>query len=54
VSTLCSSFETNFAKILFISGGKLVTSYIKKNGKGPKCGDCGSTLAGVRVEDETD
>lgn len=33
----------------FWAGGKLVLAYTKKQGKAPKCGDCGSTLAGVSI-----
>ncbi|KAI9024702.1 60S ribosomal protein L34 [Hyaloraphidium curvatum] len=39
--------KSNRTRIVKTPGGKHVLSYTKKLGKGPKCGDCGSTLAGI-------
>lgn len=40
--------QSNKAKVIKTPGGKLVAHYHKKSAKGPRCGDCGISLPGVR------
>jgi len=44
-----SSYHTqaNTTKIVKTPGGRLSVHYKKKTGDRPKCGDCGSALAGI-------
>ena len=41
---------SNKAKVVKTPGGKLVAHYHKKSAKGPRCGDCGISLPGVRAK----
>jgi large subunit ribosomal protein L34e len=40
--------KSNKVRIVKTPGGELRYLHIKKRGTAPKCGDCGSKLAGVR------
>jgi large subunit ribosomal protein L34e len=39
--------SSNKTKVVKTPGGKLIYHYIKKQAKGPRCGDCGSKLSGI-------
>lgn len=39
--------KSNHIRPIKTPGGKLVAKYIKKQGNGPKCGDCGARLPGI-------
>ncbi|KAJ3616068.1 hypothetical protein Zmor_012085 [Zophobas morio] len=41
--------RSNKFKIVKTPGARLVISYLKKKGSVPKCGDCGSQLAGLKA-----
>jgi len=38
---------SNRTRVVKTPGGKLTVQYVKKKGKGPRCGDCGHSIAGV-------
>lgn len=40
--------RSNKTRVVRTPGNRLTLHYIKKKAKGPRCGDCGSVLAGVR------
>jgi len=50
VCCFCDGLFISFAMDFSVRtpGGKLVYHYKKKKGKGPRCGDCGTKLRGVR------
>jgi len=39
--------RSNKTRVVRTPGNRLTLHYIKKKAKGPRCGDCGSTLAGI-------
>jgi len=39
--------RSNRVRIVKTPGGRLVYHHLKKRGTNPKCGDCGSALAGI-------
>eukprot|EP01090_Pellita_catalonica_P018615 TRINITY_DN606_c0_g1_i3.p1 TRINITY_DN606_c0_g1~~TRINITY_DN606_c0_g1_i3.p1 ORF type:complete len:116 (+),score=11.68 TRINITY_DN606_c0_g1_i3:117-464(+) len=39
---------SNRTRVVKTPGGKLTVQYVKKRSKGPKCGDCGIALSGIR------
>ncbi|CAG8450537.1 5303_t:CDS:2 [Acaulospora morrowiae] len=39
--------KSNRVKVIKTPGGKLTWLYEKKPAKGPRCGDCGTRLAGI-------
>lgn len=41
--------KSNKVRVVKTPGGELRYLHIKKRGTAPKCGDCGSKLAGVRT-----
>ncbi|ORZ00199.1 60S ribosomal protein L34-B [Syncephalastrum racemosum] len=41
--------RSNRVKAVKTPGGKLVYQYQKKPVKGPRCGDCGEALAGIKA-----
>ncbi|KAI9306024.1 60S ribosomal protein L34-B [Cunninghamella echinulata] len=41
--------RSNRVKIVKTPGAKLVYQYQKKPVKGPRCGDCGNTLLGIKA-----
>ena len=40
---------SNRRRVVKTPGGKLVYHHLKKLASSPKCGDCGSALAGVSI-----
>lgn len=41
--------KSNKVKVVKTPGGTLKAHYHKKSAKGPRCGDCGISLPGVRA-----
>lgn len=40
--------KSNVLKVVKTPGGRLVGAYRKKKRQGPKCGDCGTSLPGIK------
>lgn len=46
-TNILDNTKSNKIKVVKTPGGKLVAQHVKKIASRPKCGDCGSNLAGI-------